>query len=138
MAQSKAGTWWAGTLALAALTPGCAGAGASGSPPAPAADVAMAPTPEMIAEGGQIFGGAGRCAVCHGNGAVGGRFGPNLTDDDWAWIDPASPSAMEDVADLIRTGVTEPRVSDAGMPPMGGGNLTDGQLSALAAYILSL
>ncbi len=92
----------------------------------------------MIAEGQQIFGGAGRCAVCHGNGAVGGRFGPDLTDDDWAWIDPASPSAMTDLANLIRSGVTEPRVSDSGMPPMGGGNLSDAQLNALAAYILSL
>ncbi len=138
MSQSKAGKWWAGALALAALTAGCAGAGMPEGTPAPEVETAMAPTPEMISEGQQIFAGAGGCTICHGNGAVGGAFGPDLTDDDWAWIDPASPSAMAELADLIRTGVTEPRISDTGMPPMGGRNLTDEQLAALASYILSL
>ncbi len=137
MVQSRA---WKGAsvLVLTALAAGCASAAAPEAGPAPAADVGVAPTPELVAEGQQIFGGAGRCSVCHGAGGAGGRFGPDLTDDDWAWIDPASPSAMADLANVIRNGVTEPRVSDTGMPPMGGGNLTDAQLNALAAYILSL
>lgn len=138
MGQSKAGKWWAGAVAAAALTAGCAGAEMSGSAPAPATDTAMAPTPELIAQGEQVFGGAGSCTICHGNGGVGGSFGPDLTDSDWAWIDPSSPNAMAELADLIRNGVTEPRISDTGMPPMGGRILTDEQLSALAAYILSL
>ena len=126
-----------GFLFGVALLASCASAEGPAPAPEPAADMGAAPTPEMIAEGEQIFGGAGRCSVCHGPGAVGGRFGPNLTDDDWAWIDPASGTAMANLANLIRTGVTEPRISDSGMPPMGGGNLSDAQLNALAAYILS-
>ncbi len=128
----------AGMLFVAALVAGCASAAepepAAG--PVPVADAGVTSTPELIADGQQIFGGA--CSVCHGTGAVGGQFGPNLTDDEWAWIDPASPTALSDLANLIRTGVTEPRISDSGMPPMGGRNLTDVQLNALAAYILSL
>ncbi len=125
-------------LFTSALVTGCASAEAPAAAPAPAADAGVTATPAMVADGQQIFGGAGRCSVCHGAGAVGGRFGPNLTDDDWAWIDPGSPTAMGDLANLIRTGVLEPRISDTGMPPMGGGNLSDDQLNALAAYILSL
>lgn len=138
MARSKARKR-VSVLFAAMLAAGCASMEApEGGAPAPAADMAVTPTPEMIAEGQQIFGGAGRCAVCHGNAAGGSQFGPDLTDDDWAWIDPASPSALTDVANLIRSGVMEPRISDAGMPPMGGGNLSDAQLNALAAYLLSL
>jgi len=142
MGQNMAGKWGAYALALAALAAGCASSGmaadAPADAPAPSAGAAMAPTPELIAEGEQVFAGAGGCGICHGNNAAGGAFGPDLTDDDWAWIDPASPNAMAELADLIRTGVTEPRISDTGMPPMGGRTLTEEQLSALAAYILSL
>ena len=137
MAHSRASKR-AGMLFAAALVAGCASAAEPMAEPAPAPDPGVASTPELIAAGQQIFGGAGRCSVCHGAGAVGGHFGPDLTDDDWAWIDPASSAAMSDLANLIRTGVVEPRISDTGMPPMGGGNLTDAQLNALAAYILSL
>jgi mono/diheme cytochrome c family protein len=98
----------------------------------------MVSTPELVAQGQQIFAGPGRCRVCHGDGGSGGRFGPDLTDDEWVWIDPSSPTVMEDLVARIREGVSEPRISDSGMPPMGGANLTDEQLQALAAYILSL
>ena len=125
-------------LFVAVLALGCASAEGPEAGPAPAADAGVMATPELVAEGQDVFGGAGRCSVCHGAGAVGGRFGPDLTDAEWAWIDPASPNAMGDLTNLIRTGITEPQISDTGMPPMGGGNLSDGQLNALAAYILSL
>ena len=104
--------------------------------PMPAADPGVVSTPELVAEGQALFGQ--RCRTCHGNTGAGGPFGPDLTDDEWAWIDPAAPSALSELANLIRTGVTEPRVSDTGMPPMGGGNFNDEQLNALAAYVLSL
>ena len=127
-----------GMLFVAALVASCASAAEpeTATGPAPVADAGVTSTPELIADGQQIFGGA--CSVCHGTGAIGGQFGPDLTDDEWAWIDPTSPTALSDLANLIRTGVMEPRISDSGMPPMGGRNLTDAQLNALAAYILSL
>lgn len=125
-------------LAAAALA-GCASSAGPAEAPSPAGGgAALTSTPELIAQGQQIFAGPGRCRVCHGDGGVGGRFGPNLTDDEWAWIDPSSPTAMSDLVERIRQGVSEPRISDSGMPPMGGANLSDEQLQALAAYILSL
>lgn len=129
-----------GLIFAVTLVAGCASGEMDAEPtPAPEAEAAMAePSPEMVAEGAQVFAGAGRCEVCHGQGGAGGRFGPDLSDDEWIWVDPASPTAMQEVAELIRTGITEPRASDAGMPPMGGGNLSDAQLEALSAYILSL
>ena len=55
-----------GFLFGVALLASCASAEGPDPAPEPAADMGAAPTPEMIAEGEQIFGGAGRCSVCHG------------------------------------------------------------------------
>ena len=124
-----------------AFMAGCASGGGGGgamaaADPEPTGAPVVESTPELVAEGQALF--AQRCRICHGNEGAGTAFGPNLTDDEWAWIDPASPAALTDLASLIRTGVMEPRVSDTGMPPMGGGNFSDPQLNALAAYVLSL
>lgn len=129
-----------GMIFAATLAVGCASSGEEAAPmPAPEEEVEMAaPSPELVADGAQVFATAGRCETCHGAAGAGGRFGPDLSDDEWAWIDPASASAMQDLVELIRTGISEPRVSETGMPPMGGANLSDDQLQALAAYILSL
>jgi mono/diheme cytochrome c family protein len=70
---------------------------------------------------------------------VNGRFGPNLADDDWLWVDPSSRTLLSDVAAFIKAGTTERRwTSGNGMPPMGGGNFSDEMINNLAAYILSL
>jgi mono/diheme cytochrome c family protein len=132
-----------GIFCTVTFVAGCAsGGGMAASDPGLAADAMAAAdpvivsTPELVAEGQALFGQ--RCVICHGNTGAGGAFGPDLTDDAWAWIDSAVPSALSELANLIRTGITEPRVSDTGMPPMGGGNFDDAQLNALAAYVLSL
>ena len=132
-----------GVLFSIAFMAGCASGGGAGggggmaaADPGPTAAPVVESTPELVAEGQALFGQ--RCRTCHGNEGVGTAFGPNLTDDEWAWIDPASPAALMDLAGLIRSGVMEPRVSDTGMPPMGGGNFSGPQLNALAAYVLSL
>lgn len=103
---------------------------------APAAAVGPA-TPEMIAEGRTLFASTGRCAVCHGQGGRGGSLGPNLQDDEWLWVEPAQPLRPQ-VAAIIRTGIEEPREFPAPMPAMGGGNLTEQQVAALAAFVESL
>ena len=125
----------AGVFVVGALAAGCAssgGAGAGGAMAAPAA------TPEMVAQGQSLYSGAGNCQTCHGAGGAGGRFGPSLTDGDWLWFDASSPNLLTEMAALIRTGVSEPRGGATPMPAMGGGNLSDDQVLALAAYVMSL
>ncbi len=126
-----------GVVFAAAALVGCASAEGPADAPAPAGGGGVVATPAMVAEGQTLFA-ANRCRSCHGDAGVGGRFGPSLTDDDSAWYDPSSPSAMADVAGVIRNGAAEPRIGDSGMPPMGGGTFTDAQINALAAYVLSL
>lgn len=114
-------------------------------PEAPAAEPATPPqqqvslaegvTQEQFDQGRQIFSGQGGCQVCHGPEAQGTQLAPDLTDDEWLNI--ADPS-LETVDQLIRTGVAQPKEHPAPMPPMGGANLSDEQVSALAGYVLSI
>jgi mono/diheme cytochrome c family protein len=121
------------------LAAGCAPAATTEGAPAAGAGAAaaVAVTPEMITAGRQLFTGAGRCGVCHGPQGRGSTLGPDLTDDEWIWVEPGATMHAQ-VVTIIRTGIEEPRESPAPMPAMGGGNLTEDQLNALAAYVGSL
>lgn len=99
---------------------------------------APAPTPETIALGSSLYTGSGNCQTCHGPNGENGRFGPPLADDTWLWSSADSPTLMADVARVIREGVSEPRGGDRPMPAMGGGALSEDQIMALAAYVVSL
>jgi mono/diheme cytochrome c family protein len=94
-------------------------------------------TPELVAEGETAYGAVGTCAACHGANAQGGPLGPDLTDGDWIWVDPSSSTLLADVMAVIRDGVPQPR--DAAMPmlPMGGATISDAQLRAISAYLIS-
>ena len=128
-----------GVAIAAFVLGGCAGATEPADAPAPAGGGgAFTATPEMIAEGQTLFAGTARCSRCHGDAGIGGRFGPSLVDDTWVWVDPTSGTAHADLVALIRSGIAEPRIGTSGMPAMGGAQLTDPQLEAIAAYILSL
>jgi mono/diheme cytochrome c family protein len=128
-----------GVVIAAAALVGCASAEGPAAAPAPAGGGgATAATPAMVAEGATLFAGTGRCSRCHGDAGVGGRFGPSLSDDTWVHVNPANATAMTDLENLIRTGIAEPRIGTSGMPAMGGAQLTDPQIQALAAYVLSL
>jgi glucose/arabinose dehydrogenase/mono/diheme cytochrome c family protein len=107
-----------------------------------AASTASLPVPngatkEMIALGDRIYhgqiGGA-TCAGCHGAAGTGTTLGPNLTDTQWLWGDGSYGS----IAKTITAGVPEPKQYRSPMPPMGGAQLTDDQVSAVAAYIWGL
>jgi mono/diheme cytochrome c family protein len=114
---------------------------APATPAAPDVDAATLPagvTPEMVQMGQQVYAGAGICFTCHGQSAEGTPLGPNLRDDNWLWVDSASPDFFAEMVAIIRTGVTQPREYPAPMPPMGGANLTDEQLQAVAAYVVAL
>src|SRR5690606_35018040 len=95
--------------------------------------------PQLVQAGQQVFAGPGLCTACHGPAATGTALGPDLTDNVWLWIDdPQSATLHEEVATLIRTGVSQPLEAPAPMPPMGGASLNDDQLNAVTAYVISL
>jgi mono/diheme cytochrome c family protein len=100
-----------------------------------AANLPAGVTPEMVAQGQQIFIGAGACAACHGPDAMGTALAPNLTDNEWINI---SGRNYEEIVNLIKTGVAEPKQAPAPMPARGGTNITDEQVNQVAAYVVSL
>lgn len=103
----------------------------------PEEQVALAPgvTREQFDEGRQLFTGAGACQACHGPNGGGSQLGPDLTDDQWLHI--AGPD-IEELAEVIRTGVPQPQEHPGPMPPMGGASLNDQQVQALAGYVASI
>lgn len=121
---------------------GGAPADAPAAEPAPVAQsqqqqaaLAQGVTQEQFDQGRQLFTGQGGCQACHGPQAKGTQLAPDLTDDEWLNIPDPS---LETIEQLIRTGVAEPKEHPAPMPPMGGANLSEEQVSALAGYVLSI
>ena len=97
-----------------------------------------APSASEVALGDSVFrgkvGGA-LCYVCHGPAGKGvNGLGPNLTDKEWVNGDGSLPFIEKTILD----GVPKPKKMPAPMPPKGGGQLTDAQVKAAAAYVWSL
>jgi mono/diheme cytochrome c family protein len=94
-------------------------------------------TKEMVALGDRVYhgqvGGA-TCVGCHGAAGTGTTLGPNLTDTQWLWGD----GSYRSIAKTITAGVPQPKQYRSPMPPMGGAELTDDQVQAVAAYIWGL
>lgn len=94
-------------------------------------------TPAMVALGERIYhgqtGGAS-CVGCHGVNGKGSPLGPDLTSKKWMWSD----GSYTGIKKAIQDGVAHPKQYRSPMPPMGGAQLTPGQLSALAAYVWAL
>jgi mono/diheme cytochrome c family protein len=101
-----------------------------------AAGVGACPaTGQALVDGGRlIFGGAGNCFACHGSSATGTPLAPDLTDAQWLNIDGSYASIIP----LVRNGVPHPKQYPAPMPPMGGAQLSNEQVCAVAAYVYSL
>ena len=123
-------------LALLPFAAACASSGTTGAAgPAPSgAAAAQAASPQMLAEGEQVFRTIGRCASCHGQTGSGSSFAPDLTDDQWLWIESGRPVRPQLVT-IIRNGIPQPRQYSTPMPPMGGAQLTEQQLQAVAAFV---
>ena len=92
-------------------------------------------TPEMVAQGSQIFNGKGNCMTCHGPAAQGTPLAPNLTDDEWINIDDGS---WQNIQQVVRNGVPTPQEHPSPMPPMGGAQLSDAEIQAVSAYVYSV
>ena len=92
----------------------------------------------LIAEGKKVFegkSGGALCFSCHGMNAKGfPGVGPDLTDGKWLHGD----GSLAFVEALVKTGVPKPKQSPAPMLPMGGAQLSEAQVKAVAAYVWSL
>lgn len=104
-------------------------------PAQPAADLPEGVTQAQVDQGQQLFRGQGICYSCHGPDATGTQLAPDLTDDEWINV---SGRNLDEIVELIKTGVPQPVEHPGPMPAMGGANLNDEQVQALAAYIVSL
>ncbi len=93
-------------------------------------------TPEMVAQGKQLYGGAGLCNVCHGPDGKGvPNLGSNLVDSEWVHSD-GSPAG---IAKTIMSGVDASKsTTGTAMPAKGGSGITDEQVKAVAAYVYTL
>jgi len=91
----------------------------------------------MVALGDRIYHGqqgAAPCAGCHGENGQGTPLGPSLTSRRWLWSD----GSYGGIEKSIRDGVANPKKFRAPMPPMGGAQLTQRQVAAVAAYAWAL
>ncbi len=90
----------------------------------------------LIEQGREIYVGAGLCYACQGNGGEGiPTLGANLTDDEWLQND----GSMEGIVETILNGApAEKSSTGTPMPPKGGSSITDDQVKAVAAFVLSL
>jgi len=84
--------------------------------------------------GKAIFTGKGICYACHGANAKGTPLAPDLTDGKWINID----GSLASIARVVKEGVPAPKEHPAPMPPMGGAQLTDAEIQAVAQYVFSL
>jgi glucose/arabinose dehydrogenase/cytochrome c5 len=105
-----------------------ANAGASAS-----AAVPPGATRQLVQQGARVYGQS-TCTGCHGASGEGTPLGPTLTSNKWLWGDGSLGSIKKIIAD----GVPQPKQYRSPMPPKGGAQLTDRQLSALSAYVWSL
>jgi len=96
--------------------------------------VAAGSSRQMVELGAEVFhgraGGAG-CEGCHGSDASGTPLGPPLLGHRWLWGD----GSYQSIEQIIRQGVPQPKQYRDPMPPMGGAQLSEEQLAAVAAYV---
>lgn len=92
-------------------------------------------TSEMITAGGELFKTDALCHACHGVDGKGiANLGSDLTDGEWVHVDGSYTAIVE----LINTGITaEESSTGIPMPPRAGANLSDDQVSAVAAFVWS-
>ncbi len=93
-------------------------------------------TVEMVAQGKDIYAGAGLCFVCHGADGSGlSGLGADLTDDEWIHSD----GSYEGIAETVMTGVDASKATTGtAMAAKGGSGITDDQVKAVAAYVYTL
>lgn len=95
-----------------------------------------AATPENIQKGQELFTSA-KCASCHGEGGKGkGSMTADMTTGEWKFAEGGSFDALVKV---IKEGLTKEQTGGkVAMPTAAARNLTDEQVTQIAAYVWSL
>lgn len=94
-------------------------------------------TDAQVALGERIFNGqaaGGTCAGCHGANGKGAPLAPDLTSGKWLWSD----GSLNSIREVIAQGVAKPKEYRSPMPPKGGAQLSDSDLTAVAAYVWAI
>jgi glucose/arabinose dehydrogenase len=94
-------------------------------------------SPDQLALGERIFhgqAGGAPCAGCHSDDGKGSAIGADLTSGQWMWSD-GSPQG---IAATIEHGVPQPKDHIGAMPPMGGAQLSQADVAAVADYVWAL
>jgi glucose/arabinose dehydrogenase len=124
--------------AVAAAAAGMAQPPEGTHPDAGRAAQALRPPPgatgQQVALGDRIFHGEaanGTCSGCHGSDAAGTSVGPSLSNGIYVWGDGSLPA----ITKTITTGVPRPRNYTGVMPPKGGAELSDQDVTAVGAYV---
>jgi mono/diheme cytochrome c family protein len=91
-------------------------------------------SPDQMALGERIFQGqadGGTCAGCHGTDGRGTAMGSDLASGKWLWGD----GSVQAITRTIAQGVLHPKEHAGVMPPMGGAQLSQADLTAVAEYV---
>jgi mono/diheme cytochrome c family protein len=107
------------------------GAGAVQLPVPPGA------SPDQVALGDRIFHGqadGGTCAGCHGTNGRGTAMGSDLSSGKWLW----GNGTIRAITRTIARGVPHPKEHSGVMPPMGGAQLSQADLAAVADYVWAI
>lgn len=140
----RRGAFWLGVLGLCAVFAGCdnrAGAeeepdDSEGEPSSAIAALAAGSVPpgvtaEDVERGRELFL---PCAVCHGLDGRGNQLGPSLRDSVWIHID----GSVQQIEQIVRSGVPEPEEYPVLMVPMGGGDFDAAELRAVSSYVYAI
>jgi glucose/arabinose dehydrogenase len=130
-------------IAAAAPTPPTAQTAArNASPPEgvhPEAGLPVPPggSPDQVALGDRIFHGevaGGTCSGCHSSDGKGSAVGSDLTSGKWLWGD----GSVAAITRTIDSGVPKAKEHSGAMPPMGGAQLSQADVAAVADYVWAL
>jgi mono/diheme cytochrome c family protein len=134
-------------IAAAASSPAATQTAATGNPLPPegihpsagAGRLTIPPgaSPDQVRLGDRIFHGqaeGGTCAGCHGTDGKGTPLGSDLTSGKWLWGDGSVPAIKLTIAE----GVSKPKEHEGVMPPMGGAQLSQADLAAVADYVWAI
>jgi glucose/arabinose dehydrogenase len=94
-------------------------------------------SPDQVALGDRIFHGdvgEGTCAGCHGTDGKGTPQGSDLTSGKWLW----GNGSLQAITRTISQGVPKPKQHEGVMPPLGGTQLSQAYLAAVADYVWAL
>ena len=94
-------------------------------------------SPDQVALGERIFEGqadGGTCAGCHGTNGKGTAVGSDLTSGKWLW----GNGSVQSIIRTIAQGVPKPKNHTGAMPPMGGAQLSQADLAAVADYVWAI